>query len=328
MFDNTVARAILDGLFDPAVILDSEGRPTAMNDAFVQLFGATRRRVQKRIDDGASVFDLLGAADDALRPRFTEAWGSVRPTRMAEVVLAIGDGTTTAWIALIPVIEGSSRALVLVLRDVTAEARMQGHFRQLLAESQARADELENKVKERTAELQEALEQVTALSRTDPLTGALNRRAFTELANHALALAARHQRVVGVLMCDLDFFKKLNDGFGHQCGDVVLVATAKSLHDHVRGTDRVARFGGEEFVVLLTETTRDAVFAVGDRICKAIRALPMAELVPDKKTPQTISIGVAMAPNHGYDLEALLRKADEALYVAKDGGRDRVVIAP
>ncbi len=325
MTEFAAARAILDGLFDPCALLDAAGRPAAMNDAFVQLLSAPRRRVQKRIDDGATAFDLLGAP--TLRARCEEARMGGAPVRLAEVPLVCGDQALTGWIALVPVVDGDARAVLLVLRDVTAEARMQSHFRQLLAESQARADDLDKKVKERTAELQEVLEEVTRLSRTDPLTGALNRRAFTEIASHTLQLAERHQRVVGFLMCDLDFFKKLNDGFGHQAGDIVLVATSKALLASVRGTDRVARFGGEEFVVMLTETTREAVLAVGERVCASIRALPCAELVPGKDTPQTVSVGIAIAPDHGHDLEELLRRADEALYEAKHGGRDRVAVA-
>jgi diguanylate cyclase (GGDEF)-like protein len=316
----TAARSILDGMFDAAALVDDAGKPSAMNDAFVAVSGENRRKLKKRLDEGATVFDLLGAPP-AVRSAFGEARETKRAVRLVEIALGTAE-PITAWIALVPLEE----SVLLVIRDVTAEARMQRHFKELLDESRARAEDLEKKVQARTAELGNLLEEVTRLSRTDPLTGALNRRAFTDAAEHALGLATRHSRVVGVLMCDLDHFKKLNDGYGHAAGDAMLVATAGALHAHVRSTDRVARFGGEEFVVLLTETTREAAALIGDRICTAIRELPYATLVPGKTAPQTTSVGVAIFPDHGADLETLLRRADEALYEAKSGGRDRVVV--
>lgn len=316
----TAARSLLDGMFDAAALVDEKGGAAAMNDAFVAITGENRRKLKRRVDEGASAFDLIGAPQ-TVRAAFGEARETKRPVRLVEIELKTAD-PITAWIALVPLED----VVLLVVRDVTAEARMQRHFRQLLDESRARAEDLEKKVQERTAELGNLLEEVTRLSRTDPLTGALNRRAFTDAAQHALSLAARHARVVGIVMIDLDHFKKLNDGFGHAAGDAMLVATAGALHAHVRSTDRVARFGGEEFVVLLTETTREAAVVIGERICAAIRELPYATLVPGKTTPQTTSVGVAVFPDHGADLEELLKKADEALYEAKTGGRDRVVV--
>ena len=331
MHDRTlVAREISRGLFDAAALLDEDQRILDVNDAFIQLSGMNRRRVQKCIDEGARLFDLFATQGNAaVIEGFRAAWDTRQPIRMAEIPLRAGDVVMTAWLAFIPIVDEAGRcvAIQVVVRDVTAEARMQEHFRQLLAESQARADELEQKVAERTLELQELLQEVTRLARVDPLTGLLNRRAFTEFANQALALARRNDRSLALLMCDLDFFKKVNDGFGHAAGDAILVGAAQALTTRLRSTDRVARFGGEEFVVLLTETERDIVLEVGGRCCESVRQLPFAELVPGKDAPQTISIGAAIFPEHGDTLDALLSRADEALYRAKEGGRDRVVMA-
>ena len=331
MHDRTlVARQISRGLFDAAALIDERQGILEFNDAFAQLAGMNRRRVQKRIDDGARLFDLFGTEGNAaVVENFRAAWESRQPIRMAEIPLRAGNVVMTAWIAFIPIVDEDARcvAIQVVLRDVTAEARMQDHFRQLLGESQARADELEQKVAARTTELQGLLQEVTRLARVDPLTGLLNRRAFTEFATQALAIARRNNRIVALLMCDLDFFKRVNDSFGHAAGDAILVGTAQALATRLRSTDRVARLGGEEFVVLLTETERGVVLEVGDRCCASVRQLPFAELVPGKDTPQTISIGAAIFPAHGDTLDALLRRADEALYRAKEEGRDRVVMA-
>jgi diguanylate cyclase (GGDEF)-like protein len=209
-------------------------------------------------------------------------------------------------------------------------ARMTQH---LVAREQALAqanEHLEARVAERTAELARvneelarANEHLDSLAHIDSLTGLINRRGADQLLANLVAQARRHKRPLGVLLCDVDHFKRVNDNFGHAMGDDVLRAVATALRQTLRESDSAARFGGEEFVVLLPETDADGVAVVGEKIRRAIAALALPEV-----GRCTISVGGAVMP-HGRTLPAqLLARADEALYEAKAQGRDRVCMAP
>ncbi len=152
---------------------------------------------------------------------------------------------------------------------------------------------------------------------TDPLTGLLNRRGLErELSRGA------YRGMFGVLMCDVDHFKRVNDTFGHDAGDVVLTAFARCLRANVRQCDTVARWGGEEFVVLLPGMARQELVEAGERLRRAVEALR------DPAWPEglriTASSGGAVFPLDGQDPAAVIATADAALYRAKEGGRNRV----
>lgn len=165
------------------------------------------------------------------------------------------------------------------------------------------------------------------LATHDPLTGLYNRREFMRLAEMELARSARFPSDVSLLMVDLDFFKKINDQYGHPAGDEVLQRVAGLLTAGVRCTDLVARLGGEEFIVLLPNTASEGALAAAEKLRHAIRAQQL--LVQGLRVPVSASIGVS-----GLDkvqrgvLEDLYAAADQALYVAKHAGRDRVEYAP
>jgi diguanylate cyclase (GGDEF)-like protein len=165
-------------------------------------------------------------------------------------------------------------------------------------------------------------EELEFLATRDPMTGALNRRAFFARADVEWARSARSQRPLSVIAADIDFFKKVNDSFGHHVGDMVIKDYALRAGHMLRLPDILARFGGEEFVILLPETGLKEACQVAERIRREVekrqdKALP----------PYTVSLGVAVAnAGHGdfSDLQALLAHADAALYKAKQGGRNRV----
>ena len=170
----------------------------------------------------------------------------------------------------------------------------------------------------------EALARTQAI--TDPLTSCLNRRALEERVRSELAYKARAQRPFAVLVVDLDHFKKINDNHGHAAGGAVLVQTAGVLRTLVRPSDVVARYGGEEFCVLLRDTDAGAAVVVAERVCRALRGQKI--LVASAPIPVTASIGVAAASVEGDESwESLFHRADEALYRAKNGGRDRFELA-
>jgi diguanylate cyclase (GGDEF)-like protein len=162
-----------------------------------------------------------------------------------------------------------------------------------------------------------------ARASTDALTGLPNRRYFDEFVG-LLAQRRRAGDKVGVLMVDVDRFKVLNDKHGHATGDAVLREVAGAIVSAVREDDVPARFGGEEFVVLLRNPDPGVAVEIGERIRAAVRGLDLGRLeVP----PVSVSVGVAVATGPDEPIESLIEIADEALYRAKRGGRDRVVAA-
>lgn len=158
----------------------------------------------------------------------------------------------------------------------------------------------------------------------DPLTGLCNRAALVRLAAAELALARRSDRRLVVAFADIDHFKAINDRFGHDVGDRALVEVARRLCSHTRRSDLVARFGGEEFVVLLRDTDMFAAVDYAERTRELVAATPAR--VGRASVPLSISIGLADWRGES-ELEALLRRADRALYAAKAAGRDRTAVA-
>ena len=164
-------------------------------------------------------------------------------------------------------------------------------------------------------------EEARRLSITDGLTGVWNYRYFTMTVGKEIERAARFDRPLALLLLDLDHFKPVNDVYGHQRGDAVLVELAARLKGQVRDVDTLARYGGEEFVVILPETDEQGATLAAERIRTAVRRRPFGDA---DQTPLdiTVSVGVAVFPAHGGTATLLLRQADEALYAAKRAGRD------
>lgn len=158
----------------------------------------------------------------------------------------------------------------------------------------------------------------------EPLTGLYNRRYMEETLDRELARAVRKNETVALAMCDLDQFKKFNDTFGHEAGDLVLREVASILRQKIRHCDIACRFGGEEFVLILPEATIDLASERAEAIRKEVETLALAYR-GHTLGRITISTGVAMFPEDGATAEELLRAADQSLYRAKSEGRDRVV---
>jgi diguanylate cyclase (GGDEF)-like protein len=170
------------------------------------------------------------------------------------------------------------------------------------------------------------IKQLEVAATTDPKTGLLNAVAWRQLAQKELARAERDRHTAAMLIVDMDKFKAVNDTYGHLVGDSVLLAVAQCLTSELREYDSIGRFGGEEFVAILPEVDAVTARVITDRILARVRALEI--FAPDQ--PQhplsgfSASIGVALYPAHGTDVEGLLHVADSALYAAKNAGRDRV----
>ena len=184
---------------------------------------------------------------------------------------------------------------------------------------------IRSRMRNQKHELQGALEQIRQMAMRDHLTGLINRRQMSELMGLELRRCQRSGRPMLLAQLDIDHFKAINDTHGHSVGDLALQAFAHTALAHLRGSDVLARWGGEEFVLLLCDTEPDAATELLERVRSAVQAhtLPHGE----HSIRMTVSIGWAQH-QHGETLDETLQRADQALYEAKRGGRNRVVHAP
>lgn len=162
--------------------------------------------------------------------------------------------------------------------------------------------------------------QLKTLSNIDKLTGLYTRKYFENEINKILDDANLNEENFAILMADIDRFKNINDSYGHRKGDEVLRQIGNILNNSVRSTDLACRYGGEEFIIILKNTTESQAKKIGEKIRKNIESIQIAKI----EEPITISIGISMFPNHSQFKEELIEKADQALYEAKEKGRNSV----
>lgn len=201
-------------------------------------------------------------------------------------------------------------------------------FATLLGEQKALMRSLEDKVRERTQELQESNSKLGALSTTDGLTGIANRRRFDEALAIEWAHARRNGQPLALALLDVDLFKPYNDCYGHQAGDDCLRAIAGVMTGNVRRAgDLVARYGGEEFALIAPAAGEASALAMAQGLCDALQAMGFPHALAPAGVV-TASIGVAvLQPGSEESRESLVKRADQALYRAKELGRNRVVMA-
>lgn len=165
--------------------------------------------------------------------------------------------------------------------------------------------------------------QVVHMSQTDPLTGTMNRRALEHTVEREIARSKRKGTHISLIMADIDHFKRVNDTYGHQAGDAMLIHTAANYKKHLRAEDVLARYGGDELVALLPETDSTQARNVAERLRAANKLTPL--VFENRTIPATSSFGV-VGCDYPDDYDTLLKYADDALYQAKEAGRDRVVV--
>ena len=174
-----------------------------------------------------------------------------------------------------------------------------------------------------SADIRYGLQHAKLLSETDDLTGLFNTRGFAIAANRLFGQATRYGRPASVLMVDSDNLKHINDTHGHEAGSRLLRQIANAVQSELRASDVPARYGGDEFIVLLPETPPKGALDVAERIRNAIASRPLA--INGQNVAATVSVGIACYPEDGRTLDALAARADRALYQAKQEGRNRVV---
>ncbi len=280
-------------------IKDAAGRLLFYNRSFAKRFGV-------------SEYAWLGRPDDQLWSRVTPA-----PMRVQDLEVMAGgrmveseekirgtDGTLTTWKTYkFPCHDSAGNVLLAgVAVDITEEV--------------ARKAELERYQEE----MQEVNDRLRRLSVTDELTGLRNRRAFEERLVLEFSVARRRKRDLAVLLLDVDYFKRINDQWGHGAGDAVLRRLSAILRTTVRLPDLVARYGGEEFVMLLPESGVDAAVGLANRLMERIASETW------EHEPVTVSIGATALSDGLVNGFQIVAQADEALYAAKRSGKNRVVV--
>jgi len=178
----------------------------------------------------------------------------------------------------------------------------------------------------RELKLQDLQTELKLLASTDPMTKLYNRRFFTTMSEHSLDLAKRDKKALSVIMIDIDKFKNVNDTYGHKVGDNVIIHLASIFILDQRKSDIVCRYGGEEFVFLLPNTTLDGTYQVAQKIRKDVESSTI-NLPSNKILKYTISLGISQVDvENEENIELALKRADDALYRAKESGRNKVVL--
>ena len=281
---------------------DAEARFCFFNKAYEHFFGMSRDDfLHKR------VLDLVYLPEDERRRYHQEDCDAIATGSVIHVPQHYstyqGEFDTLYWSKGIRVPETGERGLIGTIVDISDQKRLEGELSQKVSELENMRQELE------------------VLVRIDPLTNLPNRRPFDEALCSGIGMARRHNYPLSLLMGDIDFFKKVNDTFGHDVGDEVLCSVANILRESCRTEDLVARVGGEEFVLLMQVTDLYDAERVAQRICDRVRSTPV---LPDGR-PVTMSFGATQYVN-GEEPADFVKRADEGLYRAKQGGRDRVCV--
>jgi two-component system cell cycle response regulator len=187
-----------------------------------------------------------------------------------------------------------------------------------------RTKALQDELREKNKQLSELLLKVEALAVTDPLTGLFNRRHLQTVVETEWKKMKRYGQTITCLLIDIDDFKSVNDTYGHRAGDSVLVDIAHILKEDLRETDTIARWGGEEFIAILSHTDRDQGMMIAQRILEMVSTHKL-EQIPDRRI--TVSIGLSFAGSSSGTYDGLFNDADAALYDAKRKGKNRVEVA-
>ena len=222
--------------------------------------------------------------------------------------------------------QGANDYLVKLPDNIELIARIRYHSKAFL--NLVQRDEAYRALRQSQQDLLEKNLELARLTNVDGLTGLNNRRYFNEFAEIQWKRAIREKSWISVLMIDVDDFKRYNDTYGHLAGDEVLMDVGSAIQKcAARAPDLAARFGGEEFIVILPDTPPDAAAAVGGEMCRRVEQLGITHSGSSVGAVATISVGCAsLIPQRGDTLVALIRTADTALYDAKHQGKNRAVV--
>lgn len=290
---------IFDSFHDPLSIVDREYRMVKFNDAYLRA-----RNMQPKDLFSKRCYEALYKRNTICEDCVVEkTFQSADPcAKEKQVVHPNGTGT---WLEIYtyPIFD-QNRTVTHVIqyaRDITDRKKAEEEKKQLIT-------------------------KLNHLSTTDSLTGLLNRRALTDTLHHEIDRAQRYDSDLSLILCDVDKFKKINDTYGHAAGDKALQAVAEFLHKNLRRADILGRYGGDEFMIILPETSLDGAKNLAEKIRVFTSGSDVA-LMGKNRIRITLSIGVASCCTPSDDIDTLVSLADTALYTSKEGGRNRVSAA-
>ena len=280
------AKTVYDNTMQAIVVGDEEGRVTSVNHTFEQMYGYTLEDVKGK---------KLSILHSGLHNKsfYVQMWEQIHNEGVfkGKVINQAKDGThIPVWVTIKKVID-----------------KQDGGVTYIGLETDLR-------------ELESSIKKIDFLAYHDSLTGLYNRSYFEDYLKHALRLAKRSKSLIGILFIDLDRFKIINDTLGHDVGDQVLLVVAKRIQKQLRESDFIARWGGDEFVVVLEgiNAAEDAGFVAAN----IINALQKPMEIGTNHLTTTASIGITCYPENGQDAQTLIKYADSAMYLAKDGGKN------
>jgi len=227
-------------------------------------------------------------------------------------------------------------SLLLAYRINTVREDSEKTQKELILQQKTESTRLFHTVAEKTMALNRAKEQLEKeldkkealekhlkhLASTDPMTELLNRRAFFDICDKIMIRASKTQQKLACLIIDIDHFKVINDTYGHDMGDKVIKVIAKLMQENTRTIDYIGRIGGEEFAILMPNTDMEAAYQISDRLRENISKYKI--LLNNKNVSITVSIGLSYLTHEDKNIHTLLKRADTALYEAKDNGRNQV----
>ena len=303
-------RQALDTLTEGLLLLDNNERIVLANRAFTETSGVSEKQLLGR---KASSLSWRAARGEELAQDLP--WQKVLRGEAADTgtmlrFKSVAEETRTFMVNSAPILDdyGRSQGALTSFGDVTTLEKKKSELASTLSKLQHSAEEIRRQNQE-----------LERLATEDPLTGCLNRRSFFETFETSWNTAARSGQPLSCVMADIDFFKSINDRFGHSAGDEVLRTFAATLKQAARDTDLVCRYGGEEFCILMPDTDINAAEQAAERLRQAIANLKLPQLTV------TASFGVSSRSLLAGNPQELLDQADKCLYVAKKNGRNCVV---
>jgi len=289
---------IFDCIRDPFSIIDRNFKITRANEAYAQL-------KSKQLKDllGKKCYEVLHERDSVCEDCVVEkTFQSGDPCAKDKEATSIDGANLWLEIFTYPVAtpEGYVSHVVEYTRDITDRKKSEEEKKQLL-------------------------ENLKFLSTTDSLTGLFNRRALTDMLGHEIEKAKRYDSELSLVLCDVDRFKKINDTYGHTAGDKVLKDLSEMLTASLRKADILGRHGGDEFMLILPETSLEGAENLAEKIRSSVKKSDVF-VENQKKTHISLSIGIAHFGEAAADIDSLVKKADNALYQSKQAGRNKVSV--
>lgn len=308
-------RVAFDALTEGVTVIDNAGRIMLHNRAFRQLHpGSDDIMLGKRLSD---IPWLACANKEAIPPWEYVLTHQAQPNEQLFNIATLGGGPIRVNVKASPIKDGQYklRGCMVTFYDVTELHLANETMRETM-----------NALEISRVQIEQKNEDLLYLATRDPLTSCLNRRAFFDRAAPIFQKQLHEAQNIACIMTDIDFFKNVNDTYGHSVGDKVIAAVAHTLAAHLRENDLLCRYGGEEFCIVLPGSSEDRAMEIAERLRAHVEKVCGENIIPSETLQITSSFGVASLKSGACDLAELIELADFALYTSKQHGRNRVTL--